>query len=97
MDKGDTSSEVWQPDASISASTHGTTEVKIFSIEIVPVSENPDRGYSQSGDVGHLLLDTGKVPSPVGLPVGLSRIVQAGALRWVVLHRIAVKKRSVTT
>src|ERR1035438_8468222 len=34
-----TSSAVWQPDASISASTHGTTEVGSFSIEIVPASE----------------------------------------------------------
>ena len=62
------------------------------SVDIIHGRRYPDRRDAHPLQIGHLLLNPGEISSPIGVPVGVSGIIQAGTLRRVVVRGVAIHK-----
>ena len=63
--------------------------VQIF---VVDCGRDPDGSCSHALDIGELLLDACQIAAPIGLPLGVGRVKQAGAFSRVVIGGVAVEE-----
>src|ERR1700761_2505176 len=62
------------------------------SVDIIHGRRYPDCRDAHPFQIRHLLLNSGEISSPIGVPVGVSGIIQAGTLRRVVVRGVAIHK-----